>query len=351
MAAIGGLFETVFHTCVRGYHVYQDVWVPATDEMLSCCREVGNPHDPFAVKVTKAGITVGHLPKKISSTCSLFIFNGGSISCKVTDSHRRYSSDLVQGGLEIPCIIRLQGTKELIDKASKLLGISSESTASADKKPTKKQTDIIDASVTPGAKKQTDIIDASVTPAPNAKRIKLESEADQNVWVTFTGTRIQLFTEDKRIIVEQERLSDRHINFAQAVLRAQFPWCDGLQNSLLQDRLRFSVTSKIVQILHIRGNHWMVISNVHCDGNNMNVYDTVLDSSTLDLLNSMFEEDVTFSNVEQLEKQQGDVDCRVFNIAIATSLLHGLTPTQYNQSLMRHHLVHSLEAKTIQPFL
>ena len=334
MAAIGGLFETVFHTCVRGYHVYQDVWVPATDEMLSCCREVGNPHDPFTVKVTKAGITVGHLPKKISSTCSLFIFNGGSISCKVTDSHRRYSSDLVQGGLEIPCIIRLQGTKELIDKASKLLGISSESTASADKKPTKKQTDIIDA---------------SVTAAPDAKRIKIESEADQNAWVTFTGTRIQLFTEDKRIIIEQERLSDRHINFAQAVLRAQFPWCDGLQNSLLQDRLRFSVTSKIVQILHICGNHWMVISNVHCDGNNMNVYDTVydnMDSSTLDLLNSMFEEDVTFSNVEQL----GDVDCGVFSIAIATSLLHGLTPTQYNQSLMRHHLVHSLEAKTIQPF-
>ena len=60
--------------------------------------------------------------------------------------------------------------------------------------------------------------------------------------------------------------------------------------------------------------------------------------------------DVTFSNVEQLEKQEGDVDCGVFSIAIATSLLHGLTPTQYNQSLMRHHLVHSLEAKTIQPF-
>ena len=72
MAAIGGLFETVFHTCVRGYHVYQDVRVPATDEMLSCCREVGNPHDPFAVKVTKGGITVGHLPKKISSTCSVY---------------------------------------------------------------------------------------------------------------------------------------------------------------------------------------------------------------------------------------------------------------------------------------
>ena len=36
------------------------------------------------------------------------------------------------------------------------------------------------------------MIDASVTPvAPDAKRIELESEADQSVWVTFTGTRIQ----------------------------------------------------------------------------------------------------------------------------------------------------------------
>ena len=342
MAAIGGLFETVFHTCVRGYHVYQDVWVPAIDEMLSCCREVGNLHDPFAVKVTKVGITVGHLPKKISSTCSLFILNGGSISCKVTDPHRRYSSDLVQGGLEIRCMIILQGPKELIDKARKLLAISSKSIASADENK-------------PISKKETDLmIDASVTPvAPDAKRIKLESEADQSVWVTFTGTRIQLLAEDKCIIVGQERLSDRHINFAQALLRAQFPSSDGLQNTLLQGRLRFSVSSKIVQILYIRSNHWVVISNVQCNGNNLNVYDTVyndIDSSTLDLINSMFEENVTFSIVEQLEKQQGDVDCSVFSIAIATSLLHGLTPTQYSQSLLRHHLVHCLEAKSMQPF-
>jgi len=204
-----GLFETVYDTCVRGYHVYQEVWVPAMDETLSCCREVGNPHDPFAVKVMKAGMTVGHLPKKISSTCSLFMLDGGSISCKVTDPHRRYSSDLVQGGLEIPCIITLQGTKELIDKARKLLTISSKIDITAtDEKPTSKEV-------------------AAIAPTPNSKRIKLEkdvdqSNVDQSVWVTFTGTRIQLFTEDKRIIEGQERLSDRHINFAQQCLGLNF---------------------------------------------------------------------------------------------------------------------------------
>ena len=85
------------------------------DEMLSCCRKFANVHNPFTIKVMKAGITVGHLPKKISSTCSLFIMKGKVISCKVTDPARKYSGDLVQGDLEIPCVITLLGTKELID--------------------------------------------------------------------------------------------------------------------------------------------------------------------------------------------------------------------------------------------
>ena len=49
--------------------------------------------------------------------------------------------------------------------------------------------------------------------------------------------------------------------------------------------------------------------------------------STLDLLNSMFEEEVNFSIVGQLEKQQGDVYCGVFS-----HCCFFVTPMQYNQS-------------------
>jgi len=52
------------------------------DEALLCCCEAENPHNPFAVKAMK--LTIGHLLKKITSTCSLFVLNGESISCKVT---------------------------------------------------------------------------------------------------------------------------------------------------------------------------------------------------------------------------------------------------------------------------
>ena len=67
MAATGVICETKFNTCVRGYHVYQDEWMPVLDEMLSCFHELANVHDPFAVKVMKAGVIAGHLPQKISS--------------------------------------------------------------------------------------------------------------------------------------------------------------------------------------------------------------------------------------------------------------------------------------------
>ena len=74
----------------------------------------------------------------------------------------------------------------------------------------------------------------------------------------FPGTRIQLFTEDKLMIEEQHQLNDRHINFAQAMLRTQFPKCNGLQNILLQNQMKLTIAKNIVQILHIRNNHWTV---------------------------------------------------------------------------------------------
>ena len=47
-------------------------------------------------------IVIGHVPRKISSVCSLYI-RGGEIHCRVTGS-RPFSADLEQGGLEVPII-------------------------------------------------------------------------------------------------------------------------------------------------------------------------------------------------------------------------------------------------------
>ena len=35
--------------CIRGYHVYKDIWNPLIGETLNCQAEFGNVHDPYAV--------------------------------------------------------------------------------------------------------------------------------------------------------------------------------------------------------------------------------------------------------------------------------------------------------------
>uniref|UniRef100_A0A1X7UQN4 HIRAN domain-containing protein n=1 Tax=Amphimedon queenslandica TaxID=400682 RepID=A0A1X7UQN4_AMPQE len=107
---------------VRGYHVYKTVWEAAVDgEVLLCKRETENGHDPYAVAVIRGnGIVVGHLAKKISVICSLFIKRGGVITCSV-NGKRRYSRDLPQGGLEIPCRLHFSGKADPIDKVEALI--------------------------------------------------------------------------------------------------------------------------------------------------------------------------------------------------------------------------------------
>lgn len=61
----------------------------------------------YAVAVKKGNLAVGHTPRKISAVCSLFLYNG-IITVTVRDSYQ-YSSDLPQGGLDVPYVVKLRG--------------------------------------------------------------------------------------------------------------------------------------------------------------------------------------------------------------------------------------------------
>ena len=77
--------------------------------------------------------TVGHVPRKISAICSIFISSGGTIIC-VVNGACRYSADLPQGGLEIPCVLKFTAktqseaakTESLLVSASRLTIVSRE---------------------------------------------------------------------------------------------------------------------------------------------------------------------------------------------------------------------------------
>jgi len=81
---------------------YKEIWSATFGEILICRCETDNYHDHFSVSVLKGTDTVGHVPKNISSICSLFLLRPGTIMCEVTGG-RQYSADLEQGWLEVPC--------------------------------------------------------------------------------------------------------------------------------------------------------------------------------------------------------------------------------------------------------
>ena len=106
---------------ICSYHEYQSVWSAVVGEELQCRIELSNPHDLFAVAVCKLdGTVVGHVPRRISSICSSFSRQGGTITCKVMGP-RRYLTDLVQGGLEIPCKLVFRVIIKDIEKVTRLL--------------------------------------------------------------------------------------------------------------------------------------------------------------------------------------------------------------------------------------
>ena len=187
--------------CMRGYHIYKKVWQSNTMEILSCKKEV-NIHDPYAVcMVNETGITVGHVPRKISAVCYMLIQRGGSISCQVTGS-RRYSYDLPQGGLELPCCLTFTGPSKIVEKVQKLL----------DKQP---------ALMEDFKKTDSEPLNKEPKIADNHNSLQDMAQLSENeTWVTYQSHKLSNI--DKATIKNGERLTNKHITFCQTMLKTIF---------------------------------------------------------------------------------------------------------------------------------
>ena len=68
--------KNVLVSCVRGYHIYKDVWEAAIGEELTCQQECRNSSNIYAVVVVKDGAVVGHCHEEFR--VSLFFLRRGS---------------------------------------------------------------------------------------------------------------------------------------------------------------------------------------------------------------------------------------------------------------------------------
>ena len=122
-------------------------------------------------------------------------------------------------------------------------------------------------------------------------------------------------------------LNDNIISAAQMMLLQFFPNMAGLQPPTLQKVFAFQVHSgEFVQIIHVRNNHWCLVSTVGCQSGVVRVYDSLyktLSEETVYLIASMVH--VPSSELKivmmDVEKQSNGSDCGVLAIAYAYAVV------------------------------
>ena len=198
------------------------------------------------------------------------------------------------------------------------------------------------------------VITDGTSPATKRKRISTIAHSEQHQISSAVMT-----NEDLEEIIMGCKLSDRHINNAQNVLKKQFPMSNGLASTLLVTKdIQFDRSSDTkIQIFHTRNDHWITASSVTCDHGRIKVYDssyTSLDPTTERLIHKEFHSSgvETAISIVPSQKQKGDKDCGLFAIAHATSTAFGLDPAKqkYKQGSLRSHFVQCIKENKFSPF-
>uniref|UniRef100_A0A1X7UCZ9 Ubiquitin-like protease family profile domain-containing protein n=1 Tax=Amphimedon queenslandica TaxID=400682 RepID=A0A1X7UCZ9_AMPQE len=329
------------------------------NENLSYEAESNSIHDPYpvAIKRTSDRVTVGHVPRKVSAVCSLF-FRQGTIVCFVT-GNPRHSTDLPQGGLEVPCSVTFNGTEEDIEKVKKLW----------ERAPRSQYSLPVATKIEPPPAKSTLSADE-----PLPKKPKLDTESDSvssepeepsvEKWVTMNdvnkGRPLTLSVLDKAVLLNGGLMNDCYITFAQQLLLQQFPGTKGLQSTHYIDKMaswetKIDLGIQIIQIIHDRTSQWIVASNLRRTDNQVEIYDSVYIS-----VNALTRTRVTniFQPIQgkkphlkmmKMHKQVGAQDCGCLAITIATAILIGSdTSARFNQKIIREHLLQCFADKSLK---
>ena len=104
--------EFTVQCCIRGYHTYQSQWNVEVGAELGAApdtRTTAFVKDKYAIAVKNGEQTVGHIPMFLSKLTFFLSRYDGKVK---VNGPRRYSVDLIQGGLELPAEFTFQTSNE-----------------------------------------------------------------------------------------------------------------------------------------------------------------------------------------------------------------------------------------------
>ena len=188
---------------------------------------------------------------------------------------------------------------------------------------------------------------------------------DDCYWIKDLG----LKNRDKHLITNDYWLNDRVINAAMKLMRKIAPNLAGLADVILAKKDGFPQSLSVdgfVQIVNVRGNHWITLSNAQNLKLEVSIYDSLhgvdknkdnkirypisVEQSVCQIMRPP--QDVTFL-VDDVQQQEGGNDCGLFAIAFATLLCVGRDPAKerFDQKIMREELLQSFEKQDMALFV
>ena len=363
----------IYDSCIRGYHEYKSIWDASVGGVLCCSREIDNPHDDHAVTVIRRGVTVGHVPRYVSRGFSLFLQLGGTITATVV-STRRYSRDLPQGGIEIPCQYTLEGPTNEVRKIRiflascetnyKLIKFDSEELMCSDnviktepsngKSPAKTEPNVnvlVPITTTSTTSNETIVVEQQDCVASAGEQVTEYNDT----WIRLD--RIVLKLDNKNILLNGLCLNDKHISYMQLLLKRQFSSVLGLKSTLIAERHGGVLPQNGLQVLLVRDNHWILLSTMDCPQGSVRIYDSAFHSQPLCVLKAITKalvapEQIVRVSVMNMEMQCAPNDCGVYVAATMTSIAYGEDPCylSYDSKMMRSHLARCFEQQHLIPF-
>ena len=200
----------------------------------------------------------------------------------------------------------------------------------------------------------------SPTDAPETLDKKSTSKDEDLYLDQYWIRELGLKNRDKAVIEDGLWLNDRIMLAAMQLMKNIAPDVGGLQDVILAVKCGFRQgVENCVQILNVRGNHWMTIADTDLLPKEICVYDSLqalnvkgdrisypisVEQAACQLVKSKI--GLRFL-VEDIQQQRGGSDCGLFAIAFAAVVCLGKQPplADYKQDLMRKELVRAFENK------
>ncbi|PIK39696.1 putative SCAN domain-containing protein 3-like [Apostichopus japonicus] len=183
------------------------------------------------------------------------------------------------------------------------------------------------------------------------------SHACSNRTKTTTATT----TKHQMLIVGPKNwLTDRHMDEASQLMKKIDPTLAGLSSSVLVSANKTrKPTGKFIQFVHIEGNHWITISNVHSKTpDQLTVYDSLhggrLSTAAQQTIARYVKttKDRLSIDLANVQQQDNSNDCGPFAIAFGVSLAYGEDPVQmtYTTTSLRQTLNDAFTNKFLERF-